>query len=556
MPHSTMSLQSQLLTRSRALADRQGFSATRQPPNTPDVTDGASVSEGEPRGIEGATLGLLDARMHLQQRHSNTPDDAEDEVEGERPSLVVALAEELQAEVLALLPLQSAGWAAQVCTSWRELLRVGNDSLWERLCRRAGHASVLLPSDGQSTSASAEVGGGSCSGDAAGGSSGGSGSMTWHAAAMSLRADEVALASRWRKSTCIEDVLYLHSDHLMSLQLHNGKLISASADHTIRVTDVSGTALREQANAFLSSGAKSFVPRHSVTLTGHGDQVMHAHACNAAGGEDVLASCSADGTVGIWSLGESPALLRQWPKMEAYCVQLDPTRLICGGEGTRPIAMYDWRSGKQLHTFEDDEPPLGVCCSLHRAGLALAAGNTFSRSQLRVWDLPTGAMVDRFTLPAACRGVRCVQLLPEEHGLIAGCANGWIVWCDLRCGRFEKKMAHAECVNSVQLRGGKLVTAADDGLVRITDARNFAVSIGAHRLKRVVFSACCDDERLFAGCDDGTVHMFDYSAAAAAALHAREQGGGFSVQQKEAFGAAIEAARRRANASYSSSVFQ
>ena len=97
------------------------------------------------------------------------------------------------------------------------------------------------------------------------------------------------------------------------------------------------------------------------------------------------------------------------------------------------------------------------------------------------------------------------------------------------------------------VRGARLVTAADDGLVRITDARNFAQSIGSHRLKRVVFSACCDDERLFAGCDDGTVHVFDYSGRAARDIRAREQGGGLSAQQKEAFGAAVEAARRRAH---------
>ena len=277
---------------------------------------------------------------------------------------------------------------------------------------------------------------------------------------------------------------------------------------------------------------------------------MHAHACDGADGPDdsLLASCGADGTVCIWSLGgDNPRMLRQWPKMEAVCVQLDPSRLICAGEGTRPIEMYDWRDASPVQTFADDDPPLGVTCALHRSGHALAAGNTFSKSQLRVWDVPSGALVDRFSLPAACRGVRCVQLVPEEHALIAGCANGWVVWCDLRCGRYEKKMQHTECVNSVHLRRGKLITTADDGVVRITDPRTFS-AVGSHRMKRVVFSACCDDERLFAGCDDGTVHVFDYSSSAATTLNKRGQGGGFSMQQTAALSAAVEAARRRADA--------
>ena len=74
---------------------------------------------------------------------------------------------------------------------------------------------------------------------------------------------------------------------------------------------------------------------------------------------------------------------------------------------------------------------------------------------------------------------RCVQLLPEDRALVAGCANGWVIWCDLRCGRYEKKMAHAECVNSVHVRGDKLVTAADDGMVRMTDGRIWA-AVGSH----------------------------------------------------------------------------
>ena len=52
---------------------------------------------------------------------------------------------------------------------------------------------------------------------------------------------------------------------------------------------------------------------------------------------------------------------------------------------------------------------------------------------------------------------------------------------------------------------------------------------------------------LACGCDDGTVHMFDYSAAAAVRMKTRDQGsGGFSDAQKQALAAAVESARRRA----------
>jgi WD40 repeat protein len=382
-----------------------------------------------------------------------------------------------------------------------------------------------------------------------------------------MHAEVVELGSRWRKGRCMHDVLYMHSDHLMALQVHRGMLITASADHTLRVTDIG--SIRHQSAQELASGSgnKAFVPRHSVVLSAHHDQVLHAHASTAPAattattgggesddGDDLLASCSADGTVCIWSLGRDftgapcSSLLRRWPRFDAFAVQLDRNRLICGGEGAKPITCYDWRSGDVVHRFQDDEPPMGVTTSLHRAGGHLAAANTFSRSQIRVWDAASGSLLDRFNVPASCRGVRCVQLLPEEQALVAGCANGWILWCDLRSGRYEKCSSHAECVNSVHARGLRLVSAADDGLVRIADLRNFG-SISSHKLKRIVFSAAADNERLYAGCDDGQVHVFDYSASAAHVLDARERvGGGFSAQQKLAFSQAVEAVHRRENA--------
>ena len=64
-----------------------------------------------------------------------------------------------------------------------------------------------------------------------------------------MHVEEVALAARWRKNVCIEDKLHLHTENLMSLQLHKGTMISTSADHTIRLTDVDGSWLREEASA-------------------------------------------------------------------------------------------------------------------------------------------------------------------------------------------------------------------------------------------------------------------------------------------------------------------
>ena len=550
--NSTLSLQTQLLSRSHALQGRQGFSTTRAQSQEAEAAaahqlertsnHSAEGAAGEADGIEEASAALMDAvslsavapaRRPLACGVSDAVSSHRQTATASAPipavSPVAMMDEEVQREILGTLPLSAAGRASQVCRTWRDLL--GQDDVWRRLCQRNGLQPALY----------AASSGGNCA------------ATSWRAVAIEWHADRVALASRWRRNVCLEDVLHVHSDHLMSLQLHRGLLISTSADHTVRLTDIS--RLREQSpdGSVTGAGKASFVPRNSTVLTGHNDQVLHAHASDGWDGpDDHLASCSADGTVCIWSLGGErdgapyASMLRRWPRLGAICVQLDAWRLTCAGEGTAPIMMYDWRDGSRMRAFEDDDPPLGVNTSLHRASTTLAAGNTFSRSQLRTWDVPTGALVDRFSLPPACRGVRCVQLIPEEHALVAGCANGWIIWCDLREGRYEKKASHAECVNSVHLRGGTLITAADDGHVRMIDTRSFA-AYATQRLKRVVFAACADDEHVFAGCDDGTIHHYDYSARAAAIIATRESHGtgGFSEQQKQAFTAAVEAARRR-----------
>lgn len=103
--------------------------------------------------------------------------------------------------------------------------------------------------------------------------------------------------------------------------------------------------------------------------------------------------------------------------------------------------------------------------------------------------------------------------------------------CDLRSGRFERKLAHPEMVNTLEWRDGTLLTAGDDGVVRLNDAGTFA-TVAAHRVGRCVFAARFDRTRIFAGLDNGEVRVFDYSSRAAATLAGGE--GGFTPQQKQA----------------------
>ena len=132
-------------------------------------------------------------------------------------------------------------------------------------------------------------------------------------------------------------------------------------------------------------------------------------------------------------------------------------------------------------------------------------------------------------LPSFCAGVRCLQL--HGHALVAGCGNGWVVLCDLRSGRWERKVAIPEMVNTLEWRGDMLLTGGDDGVVRLSDVGTFA-TISAHRVGRCVFAARFDRTRIYAGCDNGEVRVFDYSSRPESAHAVGE--GGFTPRQKQA----------------------
>ena len=114
---------------------------------------------------------------------------------------------------------------------------------------------------------------------------------------------------------------------------------------------------------------------------------------------------------------------------------------------------------------------------------------------------------------------------------------------DLRSGRFERRFAHADCCNALAVTGNYLVSGGDDRIVRVTDLRRHSFSpLGAHRVRSVVFAACCDEESIYVGCDAGDVRVLDFSAEANP--DSCSTAGGFTAQQKAALGAALEAAQR------------
>ena len=426
--------------------------------------------------------------------------------------------------------------------------------------------------------AATDAGGGG--GGGGGGGSAGSAPDAWRRRGVALREEHLQRRRRWRRSGCAESTLRPHTEIVMALQLHRGLLITASADQTISLSELpsdddphhwpagsggSGSGNGEQRPWEASPG--DYLPQtawtgggvgsvgaggsgggvgaaadgvgRSMILAGHTDQIFDVHAY-----DEHLASCSADGTVRIWDLC-SGQQSRRW-RWAAYCVQCDERRCLTGGEGREPLRLYDWRSGEEIAALRDEgsSSPQGICTALQRRGSIVAAANSDRSSPLRTWDLLTGELLDRFALPSFCCGARCLQLYDQM--LVAGCGNGWVIVADLRTGRFERRLAHPEMVNTIEVRGDTLLTGGDDGVVRLTDARTFA-TFASHRMGRSITAARFNETRLYAGCENGEVRAFDYSWRADRAIGTGE--GGLTPQQKQALAKAITAARHRQRSS-------
>ena len=241
------------------------------------------------------------------------------------PSLTDRLDEQMQHEVLCFLaagssdvhgdslaPFEASFAAPQVCKLWNNLLS-SNDELWRQLCRTA--SAPMQPLSARITNA-------------------GTLGRSWQEVARGAWAEAAALRSRWRGGICAEQVLRtLHSDYIMAMVMHEGWLVTASADHTIGLTPAAAVRRHALGDSHSSSGVRdpvddrdegtqilaassqaslirpssSAVQHEPATgppaaprtreLFGHRGQVMSVDAR-----ADHIASASADGSVLIWSL--------------------------------------------------------------------------------------------------------------------------------------------------------------------------------------------------------------------------------------------------------------
>ena len=166
-----------------------------------------------------------------------------------------------------------------------------------------------------------------------------------------------------------------HTDAVQALLLHRGRLVSGSADCTIRSWD-------------LSSGAE-LLPRLAFPMTTPQREISAVHALSHTGGSgaeaETLWSGHWNGSIHLWD-AEAGALLRSLSRVHDGCVwALTPlggsAMASAGSDGA--IRLWDARSADALMTWVTGGPTYALASTGGEGACLISAGHD---GMLRLWD--------------------------------------------------------------------------------------------------------------------------------------------------------------------------
>jgi eukaryotic-like serine/threonine-protein kinase len=253
-------------------------------------------------------------------------------------------------------------------------------------------------------------------------------------------------------------VLHGHSNWVNHVAFnHDGtRLASSSEDRTIRFWNA-------------RTGEKTAV------LCGHTGPVLSA--AFRRDGTD-LVSASADGTVRVWDVaGAENGYAIGGHENFVYQVAYFPDgKRIASAAWDGTARVRDASTGRELMRLDHGADRYVVSVAVHAAGryvATLARREGVSEMSVRLWDAATGAMLDRWSFPAAWQDGR-VAFAPHGDRFAAGDRNGRVrIWDAKDRTEIAVLEGGSSPVREVAFSpdGTKLAAACDDGdnTVRIWD---------------------------------------------------------------------------------------
>eukprot|EP00934_Nitzschia_sp_Nitz4_P002793 Nitzschia sp. Nitz4//scaffold418_size9641//282//1832//NITZ4_009090-RA/size9641-processed-gene-0.2-mRNA-1//1//CDS//3329551384//2783//frame0 len=152
---------------------------------------------------------------------------------------------------------------------------------------------------------------------------------------------------------------------------------------------------------------------------------------------------------------------------------LDPnqSQLALGGASDIRWYTYPPPAGKDVWTLEMAQGCMVESLVFSPDGLSIAAGTSYNCAF--VWDVASGEMTDMFPVPG---GIHSVAFSPDGKFLVVASDNPMLVVFQVRgdyIGMVGGLQGHTDLVWSVVWEGDWIVTAGDDGTVRIWSGKTF-----------------------------------------------------------------------------------
>lgn len=282
-----------------------------------------------------------------------------------------------------------------------------------------------------------------------------------------------------------------HGDWVRAvLALSDGRAISASDDHTLRVWDT-------------ESGKELSV------LDGHTKAVWGVAA--TADGQQVV-SASGDGTLKVWDIArclDSPALLAH-PHWSVHGLAFTPDgrRLISAG-GDNTVKVWDVASGCELATLTGHEASV-VAVAVTPDGRRAVSGSW--DKTVRVWDLERNLLLH--TLQGHTSFVFAVAVTPDGRRAISASRDHSLSLWDIETGvEVRPLVGHYHSVNAVAIfpTGRQAISASYDRTLRLWDLES-GREVGCMRTGETFARSIAvtpDGLQALTAMEDGTLRTWD-----------------------------------------------
>ncbi|HTU16807.1 MAG TPA: sigma-70 family RNA polymerase sigma factor [Gemmataceae bacterium] len=185
---------------------------------------------------------------------------------------------------------------------------------------------------------------------------------------------------------------------------------------------------------------------------------------NLAFGPDgkTLVSCG-DG-IRVWDAATGKEISRFSKELRAYSIALSPdgkelaVHAITDKPADKPIAVYEYATGRLLRRFGDIETPVELLFSPH--GKVLAASDWSRHRDIELWDPARGLLLH--TLKGHTDNVWCKAFSGDSKTLVSGSDDKTIRFWDVATGKEVRQIKHHQGIGTIALSpDGKLLASID-----------------------------------------------------------------------------------------------